>query len=189
MIPTVTDAFIGKMLVGLIASSLALLQPPVAPSTAHALVSRRAVIAAPLLAVALPAFAEEDDKLVAKLIESREKLVLAASSFDAEDWDGVRTAVKFTLQFMTLKGYLRDSVKARIMALGDEKNAELKGLRYDLLVLLSGVDNYCYGRQSGNMKNVPTAAEAKAQLDGSVAALDKVITSTRAAGTALAAAQ
>ena len=169
--------------VGLLCHTLAL--QPGASISGRALpgvsVSRRALLVAPFAVGLLPAHADDaEDKLVVRLDEVRARLVTAQSSFDAEEWDDVRGAVKVTLEPLTLKGYLGDSVKARATALGEEKGATLKAQRMELLTQLSGLDGYCYQRQTNGAKKLEVA-EARALPDGSVTSLDKVIATTRAA--------
>ena len=147
-----------------------------------ATLSRRAILAAPFAVAFSPrvALAEEEDKLVSRLISVRQKLDESKPALAAGEWDEVRVAVRAALAPLTIKGYLGDSVKARALAAGD-KGAALKAERADLLRQLSGVDQYCYEQQSGANPSPADTTKAKEQLEGAVKTLDDVIRDAKAA--------
>ena len=152
-----------------------------------AALSRRALLAAPFAIAISPraGLAEEDDKLVSRLISVRQKLDESRPALAAGEWDAVRIAVRAALAPLTIKGYLGDSVKARALAAGD-KGAALKAERIELLRQLSGVDQYCYEQQSGANPSPADTTKAKDQLEGAVLTLDDVIRDARAAAVYLA---
>ena len=162
------------------------------------LLSRRQFLAAScassLGATLLPAkavfAADNEDKLVERLLQVREKLVAAEADLDAGIFDAVRNTIKLALAPLTLKGYLGDSVKARAAALGEDNalGTSLKAKRQALLVALSGVDTYCYERQTGRSSSREAGEKARQLLETAITTLDEVISVSRDAGRQLASA-
>ena len=137
----------GSLLV--LMSGLALSSAAHVPMMANRCSRRVAFSAAAALAAQPRVALAEESKLTAALLKARATLVDSKLALDAGDWDAVRAAVKQATTPLTLKGYLGDSVKARIVALGDA-GAPLAADRMDLLRALGIVDRYCYQRQSAS---------------------------------------
>jgi hypothetical protein len=120
-----------------------------------------------------PAVAEED-VLVKRLLTARDALSAASGALKESDWDRVRKAVKDAATPLTLKGYLGDSVKARVLALEEAKEGSGRDLaadRVSLLRSLAVIDKYCYARQTGgNTDDDPASA-----IESSLNSLDSIV--------------
>ena len=86
-----------------------------APPSMRFATSRRAVLAAaPYAFWTAAAHAEDEDKLVTRLIEVREKLSATGPALAADECDAVRGTVKTALSPLTLKGYLGGAHACRL---------------------------------------------------------------------------
>lgn len=102
-----------------------------------------------------------------KKLEGATKEALAA-----QDYDSVRRTVADITTLLNTKGYLGDSVKARVLSLGDD-GAALAAARKALLVSMFELDKFCF---DGQLKVASRPAQEGVEaLDASVASLNAVM--------------
>lgn len=83
-----------------------------------------------------------------------------------------------TVTPLTMKGYLGDSVKARVQALAEQEEgggAQLSARRGELLKALGQLDRYCYERQTAFGGGSAPSSDGVLLLEGAVRGIDSIV--------------